>query len=145
MGGKVAFKRRVQLLLKSLPRRGLTVQALGEALQSFLAGLHDGHTRLQLQSFSWKTPGDVVPVLFEVSDRGLHIAAFDLATLVEKLDGLAAQLVGRSGGPDGVSVVGIDFSVRPQSASLWPPTGSPEQPARPRGPSRFTPDLAGSP
>jgi hypothetical protein len=91
LGGKVAFKRRANALLASLPRKGVTAAELGELLQSFLAGLKDGHTRLQTQSWSWQA-NDALPVLFDVSDRGLHVAGSDLEAL-ESTRGLRLERV----------------------------------------------------
>lgn len=78
MGGRVAFKRRAQELLSSLPQGGIVVGDLGRRFQDFLAGIGDGHTFIRLGET--QSLGDLeatIPVRFLVYDAGLLVGAFD--------------------------------------------------------------------
>jgi hypothetical protein len=80
-GGKVAFKRRVDDLARSIPAGGITVRALGDYLDPFLASVKDGHTQLYYYTDKWRDPAYWLPVRFCPASDGLFVCAFDLPEL----------------------------------------------------------------
>src|SRR5579863_3265729 len=50
LGGKVAFKRKAQQLVKDIGAEGITVGELADRLSAFIVPLKDGHTRLSVAS-----------------------------------------------------------------------------------------------
>ncbi|UCF19190.1 MAG: hypothetical protein JSU87_14885 [Gemmatimonadota bacterium] len=75
-GGKVAYHRRLQELIRSMPMEGLTRQQFHTQLQPFIAKLEDGHTTLPLggNSQNRSDPGGI-PLFFEVVDEVLYVSA----------------------------------------------------------------------
>lgn len=75
-GGKVAYHRRLQLLMRDIPDSGLSTMELHARLQLFIASLGDGHTSLPFDSSTRNKadPGGI-PLYFEVIDQRLWVAA----------------------------------------------------------------------
>ena len=75
-GGKVAYHRRLQRLLRGIPESGLSTLELHARLQPFIASLGDGHTSLPFDSSTRNDtdPGGI-PLYFEVLDQRLWVAA----------------------------------------------------------------------
>ena len=71
-GGRIAFQREAQALLRGLPAEGLTPLALSEYLSPFMARLKDGHT-------GWRFPkqeeGPGLPLTFKVVGEELVLVA----------------------------------------------------------------------
>ena len=82
LGGKVAFKRKAQQLVKDIPAGGLTVGELGDRLSAFIVPLKDGHTHLSGASRErWVDTSPKLAVEFAVASDGLLIAGSDLPEL----------------------------------------------------------------
>lgn len=75
-GGKVAYHRRLQRLMRGIPESGLSTIELHARLQPFIASLGDGHTSLPFDSSTRNNadPGGI-PLYFEVLDQRLWVAA----------------------------------------------------------------------
>lgn len=80
MGGKIAFKRKVQEVAGAIPLEGLTVRELRDRLVPFLAGLQDGHTNL-FSMDTWRDPEPCLPVWFGVASDGVFVASSGLEGL----------------------------------------------------------------
>jgi hypothetical protein len=75
-GGKVAYHRRLQRLMRGVPESGLSAAELHARLQPFIASLGDGHTSLPFDaSTRSKTDPGGIPLYFEVVDQRLWVAA----------------------------------------------------------------------
>ena len=75
-GGKVAYHRRLQRLMRDIPESGLSTMQLHARLQPFIASLGDGHTSLPFDSSTRsKTDPGGIPLYFEVVDQRLWVAA----------------------------------------------------------------------
>jgi hypothetical protein len=81
LGGKIAFERRAQRMIKDLPADGLTVGDLAARLGMFVAPLHDGHTNVGLYNAMWKSRKDPLPVQFQITADTFFVAASDLPEL----------------------------------------------------------------
>ena len=75
-GGKVAYHRRLQTLLASIPEDGLSRADFHAALLPIVAGLGDGHTTLPLDEAEkdYDNPGGI-PFIFEVVEGRLYVDA----------------------------------------------------------------------
>jgi hypothetical protein len=81
LGGKVAFKRTAENLVRDIPADGLSANELIERLSAFLAPLKDGHTRVRGGRSRWLDPAPRLAVEFGVASDGLLIQSSDLAEL----------------------------------------------------------------
>lgn len=81
LGGKIAFKRKAQDLIRDLPVGGISVPELTERMGEFLAPLRDGHTRVRGSRSNWEDPAPRLAVQFGIVSDGLVITASDLAEL----------------------------------------------------------------
>jgi hypothetical protein len=81
LGGKIAFERRAQRMMKDLPTNGLTVSDLAARLGMFVAPLHDGHTNVTMYNAMWKSRKDPLPVQFQITADTFFVAASDLPAL----------------------------------------------------------------
>ncbi len=70
-GGKVAFHRRFQDILQSIPPQGMTKDDFLRLLRPFVAAIADGHTRL-LRFLSSQDPG-LMPLSFASIERCLFV------------------------------------------------------------------------
>jgi hypothetical protein len=103
-GGKVAYHRSLQTLIRSMPDDGLTRSAFHSALLPFIARIGDGHTIL-MPPESERDPGNPrgVPLYFEVVEERLYVDAVvreELLPLIgatlESIEGVSfADLVAR--------------------------------------------------
>ncbi len=75
-GGKVAYHRRLQQLIRGIPESGMSTIELHARLQPFIANLGDGHTSLPFDTSTRNRadPGGI-PLFFEVVDQRLWVAA----------------------------------------------------------------------
>jgi len=75
-GGKVAYHRRLQQLIRGIPESGMSTIELHARLQPFIANLGDGHTSLPFDTSTRNRadPGGI-PLYFEVVDQRLWVAA----------------------------------------------------------------------
>jgi hypothetical protein len=75
-GGKVAYHRRLQQLIRGIPESGMSTIELHARLQPFIANLGDGHTSLPFDTSTRNRadPGGI-PLHFEVVDQRLWVAA----------------------------------------------------------------------
>lgn len=89
-GGKVAYHRRLQRLMRDIPESGLSTLELHARLQPFIASLGDGHTSLPFDSSTRdKVDPGGIPLYFEVLDQRLWVAA---VTSGDQLDLVGATL-----------------------------------------------------
>ena len=73
-GGRVAFHRRLQIVLENIPADGMTVEQFYRLLLPFVASLRDGHTALLSPTSSGPLrPG--LPLDFKIIDGGLAVAS----------------------------------------------------------------------
>ena len=97
LGGKVAFKRQANQLVKDIPADGLTVGELADRLSAFILPLHDGHTHLSGASRErWVDPSAQLAVKFGIASDGLFIEGSDLPDLK---DAHGARLAAVNGHP----------------------------------------------
>ncbi|MGZ3457022.1 MAG: hypothetical protein ACXU86_00805, partial [Archangium sp.] len=92
-GGRVAFHRRVDELLRGLPPEGMTAEAFFRYVRPLVAALHDGHTALRAPS-AQKSATASLPLEFEAVEERLYVSRVfreDLRPL------LGATLVGVEG------------------------------------------------
>ncbi len=68
-GGKIAFHRRFQDVLKAIPKKGLTIDQFYNKITPFLASIRDGHTGLFTNSQDNSTPG--LPFRLKVIEKDL--------------------------------------------------------------------------
>ncbi|MFX0093011.1 MAG: S41 family peptidase [Candidatus Hodarchaeota archaeon] len=75
-GGKIAYHRRLQKLIRDIPPEGMTKQDFLFYLQPFIAKVGDGHTAINLGTspVDKKNPGGV-PLYFDVIDEQLYVDA----------------------------------------------------------------------
>jgi len=75
-GGKIAYHRRLQKLIKDIPQDGMTKEGFFYKIQPFVAALVDGHTNLSLiwTQKDRENPGGV-PLYFEPIDEKLYVGA----------------------------------------------------------------------
>lgn len=75
-GGKVAYHRRLQDLIRSVPDDGLSKLEFHVLLQPFVAKLGDGHTTLPLDESArdYANPGGI-PLHFEIVEKRLYVGA----------------------------------------------------------------------
>jgi hypothetical protein len=92
-GGRVAFHRRVDELLRSLPPEGMTVDAFFRYVRPLVASLHDGHTSLRAPS-AQKSAAASLPLEFEAVEDRLYVSRVRRADLRPLL---GATLVGVEG------------------------------------------------
>ncbi len=71
-GGKIAFHRRLQKLILSIPEEGLTQKEFYRALLPFVASVGDGHTGISLPSAEPSKPG--IPLVFGIVEESLYVA-----------------------------------------------------------------------
>ncbi len=81
LGGKVAFKRKAQQMVKNVPADGFSVPELADALGLFIAPLRDGHTTVRSVRERWQDPSPRLAVQFRIASDGLLISAFDVPEL----------------------------------------------------------------
>jgi hypothetical protein len=81
MNGKIAFKRKARALVGAIPADGLTAVELARRLQTFLAGLGDGHTALKSKDLDWYAAEPSVAVAFEICSAGLYLSGFNTPAL----------------------------------------------------------------
>jgi len=103
-GGKVAYHRRLQQLIRGIPESGMSTIELHARLQPFIANLGDGHTSLPFDTSTRNRadPGGI-PLYFEVLDQRLWVAAVTsgdqldlIGTTLEAVEGVPfAELVQR--------------------------------------------------
>jgi hypothetical protein len=71
-GGKIAFHRRFQNMLCSIPEEGMTKKGFFKLLLPFVAAVRDGHTRVFIgQSEQSSDPG--LPFVFRIIDESLYV------------------------------------------------------------------------
>jgi hypothetical protein len=111
LGGKVAFKRRAQQLVKDIPAEGLTVGELGDRLSAFIVPLKDGHTRLSGASRErWVDPSPRLPVEFGVASDGMWVEGSDLPELKD-VRGYKLVAVNGHAVPDMLDLVNAQLSL----------------------------------
>jgi hypothetical protein len=81
LGGKVAFERKAQQLIRDIPAEGLSVPELRDRLAAFTAPLKDGHTRVSGRSEGWADDSPKLAVKFQIAADGLLISGSDLPQL----------------------------------------------------------------
>jgi hypothetical protein len=81
LGGKVAFKKKAEQLIRDLPADGLRSPEFTDRLSAFLAPLKDGHTRMRGARERWQDPAPKLAVQFQIASDGLLISSFDLPEL----------------------------------------------------------------
>jgi len=81
LGGKIAFKRKAEQLIKDLPADGISVPDFTDRLADFLAPLKDGHTGMRGARAKWMDDAPPLPVSFEVASDGLLVSSSDLPEL----------------------------------------------------------------
>ena len=97
-GGKIAFHRRLQHVLASIPDSGMTAGAFYGLLQPFIASVGDAHTAVfDPRSHDPYSPGGI-PLYFETATEGLYV----IAVLTEEHRHLLGALL--------LSVEGIPFA-----------------------------------
>jgi len=75
-GGRVAYHRRLQEMIRELPKDGLAKPAFALRLQRFLAHIGDGHTTMDLlQSGGDRINPGGLPLYFGVVERQLYVEA----------------------------------------------------------------------
>ena len=98
-GGKVAYHRRLQDLIRSIPETGLTKQEFHAYLEPFVARLGDGHTQLQLDESGrdYGSPGGI-PLYFEVVEQQLYVGAVTtsehlslIGSILESVEGVSFE------------------------------------------------------
>ena len=72
-GGKIAFHRRLQDTLRSIPEEGMTKMEFYQLLLPLVAAIGDGHTRVFL-SRSRQPSGPGLPLVFTIVEKYLYIA-----------------------------------------------------------------------
>lgn len=96
LGGKVAFKRKEQQLIFSIPAGGISVPEFTDKLADFLAPLKDGHTGVRGSRAKWMDEAPPLAISFEVASDGLLISSTGLS----ELDGTRGyQLIAVNGIP----------------------------------------------
>jgi hypothetical protein len=74
-GGKIAFHRRMQKLIQSIPEEGLTKTEFYHYLCPFLAAVGDGHTSLwQPFQLNYQSPGGI-PLYFQAVEDLFYVAS----------------------------------------------------------------------
>ena len=103
-GGKIAFYRRLQEILRAIPQEGMPVKDFYKQLLPFVAAVGDGHTALSLgQRQQASRPG--LPLGFDIVEQSLYVARvidkndeFLLGALLFSVEGVYFQeLVERQG------------------------------------------------
>jgi hypothetical protein len=96
-GGKVAYHRRLQDLIRSIPDAGLTRQEFHVRLQPFIARLGDGHTSLppDRSARDHDKPGGI-PLYFDIVEKNLYVSAVSSAghlplvgSILESVEGVS--------------------------------------------------------
>jgi hypothetical protein len=75
-GGRIAYHRRLQKLIRGIPPEGMTARAFGFYLMPFLASIKDGHTAVLDESTLWDNehPGGI-PLIFGTIEDRLYVRA----------------------------------------------------------------------
>ena len=75
-GGRIAYHRRLQRLISSIPIEGMTRQEFLFHLQPFLATVGDGHTKIEYNDVmtDMESPGGI-PLSFDVVEEKLYVRA----------------------------------------------------------------------
>ena len=73
-GGKLAFHRRMQNLICSVPENGLTATEFYELLRPFMAAVGDGHTNLMTPSRQNTANRGAIPLYFKVIEKKLYVS-----------------------------------------------------------------------
>jgi hypothetical protein len=95
-GGRIAFHRRLQRLLNSIPKGGMTREEFIRLLRPFIAAVGDAHTELWSDySVNDHAPGGV-PLRFEIVEESLYVAGLPDE---ESRDLIGATLVSVEGVP----------------------------------------------
>lgn len=81
LGGKIAFKRKAQELIQSIPSQGLSAPELTDKFAAFLAPLKDGHTNVRGARERWQDAAPRLAVEFRIMSDGLLLAGSDLPEL----------------------------------------------------------------
>lgn len=94
-GGKVAFQRRLQGLLQTIPAEGMNAEQFYRQLLPFVASLRDGHTAM-LSPQAGTPPRPGLPLPFKVIDESLAVAS---AVHKDHVDLYGAMLLAVEGVP----------------------------------------------
>lgn len=90
-GGKIAYHRRLQELIRDVPKGGMIKEEFYHYIRPFIASLKDGHTNLNpLQTVIDKENPGGIPLYFEPIDEKLYVSA---VTKEEYLSFIGYQLV----------------------------------------------------
>jgi len=74
-GGKIAFYRRINKIMNSIPARGLNSTDFGNLLFPLFISIGDGHTKIN-RIFSQKTMASkIIPIIFRAVENELYVAA----------------------------------------------------------------------
>jgi len=74
-GGKIAFHRRLQKMIQSIPEKGMTKEEFYDLISPFVASVGDGHTFLSTPfKLNSKSPGGI-PLYFKIVEESLYVGA----------------------------------------------------------------------
>ena len=74
-GGKIAYHRRLQKLIRDIPEEGMTKQEFFISIQSFTAAIEDGHTRIISPFIHDNTNPGGIPLSFAVIEDKVYVDA----------------------------------------------------------------------
>lgn len=75
-GGRIAYHRRLQRLISSIPLQGMTRQEFFFHLQPFVAKIGDGHTKIEYDASKiYKENSGGIPLRFDVVEEKLYVKA----------------------------------------------------------------------
>ena len=75
-GGRIAYHRRLQKLISSIPHKGMTKQEFFFHLQPFIAKIGDGHTKIEYDDAKIDTENPCgIPLIFDVVEEKLYVRA----------------------------------------------------------------------
>ena len=72
-GGKIAFHRRLQKILASIPAKGMSISEFYSLLRPFMAAVQDAHTSIFMAA-SGGNPGLGLPIGFEAVENRVYVA-----------------------------------------------------------------------
>jgi hypothetical protein len=93
-GGRIAFHRRLQRILNSIPEEGMKKEAYIQLLRPFVAALGDSHTRIwDGYAVNSSRPGGV-PLQFAIVEKSLYVAGVPRSLPQELLGYLLVSVEG---------------------------------------------------
>jgi hypothetical protein len=96
-GGRIAYHRRLQKLIRSIPAEGMTVKGFNFCLMPFLASIKDGHTALlnDPTSLEHDDPGGI-PLIFGAIEEKLYVRSVVRAAHKDLIGSLLVSVEGLS-------------------------------------------------